>query len=99
VRNARHSHNDRIVLVNNLGYVNASNRRYLPGAGDNYVTGKPRERFTADVTLAFDFVRHPRHGFRVGAGPSLWYRQDEVIKRASYTLNLATGEVTNVRAE
>jgi hypothetical protein len=98
LRYARHFRNDRLVLVSNLGYVNALNRRYLQGAGDYYVTGKPRERFTADVTLAFDFIKHPRHAFRLGAGPSLWYRRDEPLGAVNYTVS-SGGEVTNVRAQ
>lgn len=98
VRYARHFHNDRILLISSFGYVNALNKRYLPGASDYYVIGKPRERLTADVTLAFDFIKHQRHAFRVGAGPSLWYRKDELLESLRWTQN-SNGTVSNVRAE
>ena len=93
---SRHFRNDRLVVGANLGYVNAQNRRYLPGTNDFYVYGKRRERITADFTAAFDFLRHPRHAFRLGAGPSLWYRQDELFDGGRYTVNLTTGQATNV---
>jgi len=96
---SRHFRNDRLVVGANLGYVNAQNRRYLPGTNDFYVYGKRRKRVTSDLTAAFDFIRHPRHAFRIGAGPSLWYRNDEPLRSLGYTLNLTTGEVTNVRTE
>lgn len=91
---ARYLGNGRLVLGGDLGYVNVLNRRYL--VNDFYVDGKRRERVTADVTLAFDFIKHARHALRLGAGPSLWYRQDELMNGAHFTLS-SSGEVSNVR--
>lgn len=96
IRYARHLRNDRIVLAANLGYVNALNRRYLPLTNNVYVTGKRRERFTVDMTASFDLIRHSRHALRLGAGPSLWYRQDELMGPSRYTV-LADGSVTNMQ--
>lgn len=98
VRYARHFRQDRIALINGFGYVNALNRRYLPGVNDYYVTGQPRERLTADVTLAFDFIKQPRHAFRVGVGPSVWYRKDELVQTLRWTQN-SNGTVSNVQVE
>jgi len=98
IRYTRHLHNDRFLLAGNAGYVKALNRRYL-GLNNYYVDGRRRERITADFTAAFDFIRHPRHAFRLGIGPSLWYRQDELLDGVTYTVNVTTNEVSNVRAE
>jgi hypothetical protein len=45
------------------------------------------------------FIRHPRHAFRLGIGPSLWYRQDALLDGVTYTVNVTTNEISNVRAE
>jgi hypothetical protein len=96
MRYARHFRNDRLVLIGTLGYVNAPNRRYLPLTNNVYVTGKRRERLTADATFAFDFLSHSRQALRLGAGPSLWYRQDELMGPSRYTV-LADGSVANAQ--
>lgn len=97
LRYARHLRHDRIVVAANLGYMSVRNRVYLPGAADYYVEGKRRQRVTTDLTAAFDFIRHPRHALRLGAGPSLWYRQEELSDGIHYT-SYADGSVSNVRA-
>ncbi|WP_092678974.1 hypothetical protein [Hymenobacter arizonensis] len=94
---SRHFRNDRLVVGANLGYLNVLNKRYLANTNHYYVYGKRRERISADVTLAFDFLKHARHALRLGAGPSLWYRQDELLDGGRYTVNVATGEVTDVQ--
>jgi len=96
LRYAYHLPNDRIVLAANLGYVNALNRRYLPLTKDVYVTGKRRERLTMDLTGSFDFIKHSRHALRLGAGPSLWRRQDELMGPSRYTV-LPDGSATNLQ--
>lgn len=98
VRYARHLRNDRVAVMVNLGYMSVLNSVNLPGT-NYYVEGKRRQRVTTDVTAAFDFIKHPRHAFRVGAGPSLWYREDEGFGGGKYTVNLLTGEVTNVQVK
>jgi hypothetical protein len=94
---ARHLCNDRIVLQGSLGYASASNRRFL--VNDYYVDGKPRQRFSSDLTVAFDFIKHPRHAFRLGGGPSLWYRDEVLFQSAQYTVNITTGAVSNVQVK
>lgn len=98
LRYARHLRNDRIALIGNLGYMSVANRVYLPGTTDYYVKGQRRQRVTTDITAAFDFVRHPRHAFRLGAGPSLWYRREELSNGIHYTVH-SDGSVTDVRAD
>jgi hypothetical protein len=97
LRYARYLHHDRLVVAANVGYMGVRNRVYLPGAADYYVEGKRRQRVTTDLTVAFDFMRHPRHALRLGAGPSLWYRQEELANSIYYALR-ADGSVTDVRA-
>ncbi|MEJ7659990.1 MAG: hypothetical protein WKG07_10415 [Hymenobacter sp.] len=94
VRYTRHLRQDRLALQGALGYASVLNRRYL--VNNYFIEGRRRERFTADVTLAFDFLKSPRQALRLGAGPSAWYRREELLESARYTLS-STGEVTNVR--
>lgn len=94
-RYTRHLRQDRLVLQGAVGYVSVVNRRYL--ANNYFIDGRRRERFTADVTLAFDFLKSPRQALRLGIGPSAWYRREDLMVSARYTLS-STGEVTNIRA-
>ena len=82
-------------LIGLLGYLCALNKRFI--AHDYYVYGKRRERISADVTLAFDFLKQVRHALRLGAGPSVWYRQDQLLDETRYTIVLTTDEVSNVQ--
>lgn len=79
-RLARHFGNDRIVVAAEAGYlyVTSLNRPF------NGVDPGPnrRERFTADATVLFDLLRHPRHALRLGAGLSAWYRRDDTYRGA-----------------
>jgi hypothetical protein len=87
-RLARHIGNDRIVVAAEAGYlyITSVNRPF-----DNVDPGpNRRERFTADVTVLFDFLRHPRHALRLGAGLSAWYRREDIYQGAS-TLSTPTG--------
>lgn len=80
-RLARHFGNDRIVVAAEAGYmyVTSSNHPF------NGVDPGPnrRERFTADATVLFDLLRHPRHALRLGAGLSAWYRRDDTYRGAT----------------
>jgi len=93
-RYSRHLANDRLALSATTGYGRTRNERTLTGT--QYITGRPRERLTLDATLAFDFIRHPRHALRLGGGPSLWYRDEDRLLGALYTLR-GDGTITNVR--
>lgn len=79
-RFARHVGKDRLVLAAEVGYIYAMTLN-LPfndvDPGPNH-----RERFTADATVFFDFLRHPRHALRLGAGLSAWYRRDNLYRGA-----------------
>ena len=80
-RFARHLGNDRLVLAAELGYmyVMTLNQPFNDvNPGPNH-----RERFTADATVFFDLLRHPRHALRMGAGVSAWYRRDNLYRGAS----------------
>ena len=79
-RYARHLMKDRIVLAGSIGYLNIQNRRLI---FDNfYVEGRPRQRITADLTASFDFLKSTHHALRLGGGPSIWYRRDDVLREA-----------------
>lgn len=81
----RHLVHDRLLVLANAGYGWANYQAYL-GVNDFYLQGKSRQRFTLDATAAFDLVKHPRHALRVGAGPSLWYRREELLDNARFTI-------------
>lgn len=86
-RLARHISNDRIVVAAEAGYMYVTSQNRLfnnvdPGANR-------RERFTADATVLFDFLRHPRHALRLGVGLSAWYQRDDIYRGAS-TLSTPT---------
>lgn len=96
-RYARHIANDRIVLEGSLGYLSVKNRQLL--VNNFYDEGRPRERLTADFTVSFDFLRSSRHALRLGAGPSIWYRKDDLLRSAQFSVqpNGTITDVTTVR--
>ena len=93
-RYARHLFKDRLIVEAGLGYMSTLNRRFI--YNDFFVDGKRRKRITSDLTFAFDFLRTPRHAFRIGAGPSLWYRKDQILDAGLFTVS-ADGRVSNLR--
>lgn len=96
VRGGQHFRADRLVLEASLGYLNALNRRFL--VNNFYVNGKRRERVTLDITGSFDFLKNPSHALRLGVGPSVWYKNEESLEAARFTLG-SDGSVTNVRVQ
>ena len=93
-RYARHLFKDRLTVEAGLGYMSVLNRRYI--VNDFFVDGKRRKRITSDLTFAFNFLRTPRHAFRLGAGPSLWYRKDQQFGGGTVTVS-SDGTVSNPR--
>ncbi len=81
-RYARHLLNDRIVLEGSFGFLRIENRRLV--FNNIYFEGRPRQRMTADLTVSFDFLRSARHALRLGGGPSMWYRKDDLLREASW---------------
>ncbi|MCY7357761.1 MAG: hypothetical protein LH609_09875 [Rudanella sp.] len=79
-RLARHFKNDRIVVAAEAGYLYISTLTQL----FNGIDPGPnrRERFTADATVFYDFLRHPRHALRLGVGVSAWYRRENTYRGA-----------------
>lgn len=94
-RLARHFGNDRVVVAAEAGYLYVTS----PTQPFNGVDPGPnrRERFTADATVLFDFLRHPRHALRLGVGLSAWYRRDDTYRGA--TLLSAPADPPNVAIE
>ncbi|WP_461117409.1 hypothetical protein [Spirosoma jeollabukense] len=92
-RYARHLAKDRLVVEGSFGYLSIENRR--PVFTNFYFVGRPRQRFTADLTGFFDCLRNARHALRLGGGPSVWYRKDDALREARSTIN-QNGQVTDV---
>lgn len=78
---ARHLFRDRLVLEASAGYLKQDNEQFL--FRTFYFKGRPRERFTADVTAWFDVLGHPVHALRLGGGPCFWYRKDDALREAT----------------
>lgn len=80
-RLARHFANDRIVVAAEAGYM------YVTSLNQPFNDVDPgsnrRERYTTDLTLLFDLLRHPRHALRLGAGLSAWYRREDTYLGAT----------------
>ena len=93
-RYALHLFKDRLTVEAGLGYMSALNRHYF--VDDIFIDGKRRKRVTGDLTFAFDFLRTPRHAFRIGVGPSLWYRKDKLVGRTVFSIR-SDGTVINPR--
>lgn len=79
-RLAYHFAQDRIVAAAELGYLKHSSPN-LPfndaDPGPNH-----RQRLTADLTVFYDLIGHPRHALRIGAGLSGWGRSDDLFRGA-----------------
>lgn len=79
IRYGRHLANDRIVLAGSLGYHKRENTLFASALGyDASYGARPSQRFMVDVTASFDLISSPRHAFRLGGGPSVWFRKNEV---------------------
>ncbi|RRB15509.1 hypothetical protein [Larkinella knui] len=83
-RLAHQFRNDRFLVAAEGGYITKTtlNQPFNEvDPGPNH-----RERFTADATVFFDFLPHPRHALRLGAGLSAWYRRDDTYRGAAALL-------------
>lgn len=88
-RLARHLKNDRIVVAAEAGYLYVSTSTFPFNGVD---PGPNRlERFTADATVFYDLLRHPRHAFRLGVGVSGWYRRDNTFRGATLLTSASGG--------
>jgi hypothetical protein len=77
----RHLVNDRLVIAASIGYLKVLNRFKI---SDNVtLEGRPRLRLTTDLTLLVDLLKSQRFGLRLGGGPSVWARRDDVINQLS----------------
>lgn len=75
---ARHLAKDRISVEGRLGYITAKGKDLSANGFSSYA--RRSERFTADLTVAYNFFKSPRHSLRLGVGPSVWLRKDDVAK-------------------
>ena len=78
---ARHFSNDRFTIGGRLGYADApgQNASYYTDDQDFRSYGRKSERFTADFRVSYNFLRSSRHALRLGAGPSVWSRKDDML--------------------
>lgn len=51
------------------------------GADNTHNIPEIRRRFTSDLTAKISALRYKRTALKIGVGPSLWYRNDEVVSR------------------
>jgi hypothetical protein len=83
---ARYLSDDRLALESSIGYVS----HYLPAT--SYHQEAHLSRITADFSLLYTLLKSSRHMIRLGAGPSLWYRQEAVAVLATTPIP-SSGEV------
>ncbi|CCH51501.1 hypothetical protein BN8_00429 [Fibrisoma limi BUZ 3] len=98
VQAARHFLNDRFVIAASLGYLTYSTDQQT--FTDVPLGQDQRTRLTGDLTFLYDFLPSNRHALRAGAGPSLWYRDDDVLT-GYYLVRLPDGSLatTSVQRE
>lgn len=99
---ARHLLHDRVVVAGSIGYLNVANPYELGGV-PYVVQGRRIVRVTTDITASYDFLRSSSQALRLGAGPSLWYCQDERALYTNQTVNpdgsLASVDLRVARSE
>lgn len=99
---ARHLLHDRVVVAGSVGYLNVANPYQLGGV-PYVVQGRRIVRLTTDLTASYDFLRSATQALRLGAGPSLWYCQDESALYTNQTVNpdgsLASVELRVARSQ
>ena len=78
----RHFANDRLTVGGRLGYADAPGRNssYYTNDEEFHSYGRKSERFTADLRVSYNFLRSPRHALRLGVGPSVWSRKDDMLR-------------------
>lgn len=78
IRYSRHVAGSRFLLGGTMGYISA------PGTNasfrDYHSIGRKSERIIADFTAFYDFLPSPRQALRLGGGPSLWHRRDDLYQ-------------------
>lgn len=52
---------------------------YYKGGDPNFNIPEVRRRFTTDVTVKFAVVKYKNNYLKIGGGPSLWYRNDDLV--------------------
>jgi hypothetical protein len=79
LRYTRHLFRDRLLVGASFGYFNKNGRQNL--YHDVYVPGHQQRRWTSDFSILADLLASPTRALRLGGGPSLWYRQDNLWLR------------------
>jgi hypothetical protein len=66
----------RLFVSTQIGGVN------YKGRDDNFnVIAEHRRRFTSDLTAKFVILKYKNNYLKIGIGPSLWHRNDDVVSR------------------
>lgn len=80
--------NKELSISLSAGYINFSGT-------DNTLNIIPetRERIIIDLTAKFSIIKKGNSAWRIGVGPSLYKRKDEIVNSLSYEFNQATNNL------
>ena len=85
----------RWMLEGGLGYINYYKREEF-SPFNYYFNGGRSQRVFANFNLKFNLLTSNRHAFRLGAGPSIWYQRNGLVKNLSGEATPDFQNVTNV---
>lgn len=85
---------DRVSLGATVGFLHAQRETVLV---PDYVSvgANTRRRVTVDLTATYNFLRSVHHNLRLGFGPSVWYRRDDLFAKVD-PYPIPTGEEPTV---
>lgn len=85
---------DRVSLGATLGFLHSQRETVLV---PDYVSvgANTRRRVTVDLTATYNFLRSVHHNLRLGVGPSVWYRHDDLFAKVD-PYPIPTGEEPTV---
>ncbi|RCR68290.1 hypothetical protein [Larkinella punicea] len=86
--------NNRIVIEGSIGFIPIRRPR-LQLTDAYYVEGHRRQRFTGDMTVLVNFIKNSRHAIRLGGGPSVWYRMDNMLEEVRYVIDNGNQVIVN----
>lgn len=74
----RYFSQDRLSLGLSVGFLN-SQRTTVLVPDFVRVGSNTRQRVTVDLTASYDLFHSVHHSLRIGGGPSVWYRSDDLF--------------------
>jgi hypothetical protein len=80
--NYQRQFNKRLFISTKMGYVNYSGK-------DSFSQSIPenRKRIMLDIRPSFAVLKYKSNYFKIGAGPSFWYRDDDLVKQIRFSLD------------